>query len=66
MDIALMESAVGLCKSELVKSRPAYSGRAEPERETTSWADQTLPGRAGGDQAWKGTGHPAGEQPETG
>lgn len=32
-----MESAVGLYKSELMESRPAFTGCAELERETASW-----------------------------
>ena len=37
LDNALMESAVGLYTSELIESRPAFTGRAELERETASW-----------------------------
>ena len=37
LDNALMESAVGLSKSELIDQYPAFSGRAELERETASW-----------------------------
>jgi transposase InsO family protein len=33
---ALMESAVGLYKSELIGQHPAFTGRAELERETAS------------------------------
>jgi putative transposase len=32
-----MESAVGLYKSELIDSRPPFTGRAELELETASW-----------------------------
>ena len=32
-----MESLVVLYKWELVESRPAFTGRAERERETASW-----------------------------
>ena len=37
LDNALMESAVGLYKSELIDQHPTFSGRAELERETASW-----------------------------
>jgi putative transposase len=37
LDNALMESAVVLYKSELIDQNPAFTGRAELERETASW-----------------------------
>ncbi len=37
LDNALMESAVGLYKTELIDRNPVFSGRAELERETASW-----------------------------
>lgn len=37
LDNALMESAVGLYKSELIDQHPTCTGRAELERETASW-----------------------------
>jgi putative transposase len=37
LDNALMESAVGLYKSELIDQHPTFAGRAELERETASW-----------------------------
>ena len=37
LDNALMESAVGLYKSELIDQHPTFTGRAELERETASW-----------------------------
>jgi putative transposase len=37
LDNALMESAVGLYNSELIDSRPTFTGSAELERETASW-----------------------------
>jgi len=33
----LMESAVGLYKSELIDQHSTFTGRAELERETASW-----------------------------
>ncbi|MER7453394.1 IS3 family transposase [Nocardia beijingensis] len=37
LDNALMESAIGLYKAELIDQHPALTGRAELERETASW-----------------------------
>lgn len=37
LDNALMESAVGLYKSDLIERRLAFTGRAELERKTASW-----------------------------
>ena len=37
LDNALMESAVGLYKSELIDQHSTFTGRAELERETASW-----------------------------
>ena len=37
LDNALMESTVGLYKSELIDQHPTFAGRAELERETASW-----------------------------
>jgi putative transposase len=37
LDNALMESAVGLYKSELIDQHPTFTGRAELERETAAW-----------------------------
>nr|WP_280330808.1 IS3 family transposase [Nocardia wallacei] len=37
LDNALMESAIGLYKTELIDRHPAFTGRAELERETASW-----------------------------
>ena len=37
LDNALMESAVGLYKSELIDKHSTFTGRAELERETASW-----------------------------
>jgi transposase InsO family protein len=37
LDNALMESAVGLYKSELINQHSPFTGRAELERETASW-----------------------------
>ena len=37
LDNALMESAVGLYKSELIDRHPTFRGRAELERETAEW-----------------------------
>ena len=37
LDSVLMESTVGLYKSELTDQHPTFAGRAELERETASW-----------------------------
>lgn len=37
LDNALMESAIGLYKTELINRETSWSGRAEVERETASW-----------------------------
>src|SRR5690606_20916151 len=37
LDNALMESAIGLYKTELIDRHTTFSGRAELERETASW-----------------------------
>ncbi len=37
LDNALMESAVGLYKTELIERRMTFTGRAELERETAAW-----------------------------
>jgi transposase InsO family protein len=37
LDNALMESTIGLYKSELIDRQKSWSGRAEVERETASW-----------------------------
>nr|WP_157129546.1 IS3 family transposase [Nocardia amamiensis] len=37
LDNALMESAIGLYKTELIDRHPPFPGRAELERETASW-----------------------------
>jgi putative transposase len=37
LDNALMESAVGLYKSELIDQHLPFTGRAELERETAAW-----------------------------
>ncbi|MFW3119251.1 ISMsm1, transposase orfB [Mycolicibacterium mageritense DSM 44476 = CIP 104973] len=37
LDNALMESAIGLYKTELINREKTWSGRAEVERETASW-----------------------------
>ena len=37
LDSVLMESTVGLYKSELIDQHPTFAGRAELERETASW-----------------------------
>jgi putative transposase len=37
LDNALMESAIGLYKTELIDRQKSWTGRAEVERETASW-----------------------------
>ncbi len=37
LDNALMESTIGLYKSELIDRQKSWTGRAEVERETASW-----------------------------
>lgn len=37
LDNALMESTIGLYKSELIDRQKSWSGRAEVERETAAW-----------------------------
>jgi putative transposase len=37
LDNALMESAIGLYKTELIDRHQSWSGRAEVERETAAW-----------------------------
>ena len=37
LDNALMESAIGLYKTELINRNKSWTGRAEVERETAAW-----------------------------
>ncbi|WP_226438503.1 integrase core domain-containing protein, partial [Rhodococcus yananensis] len=37
LDNALMESTIGLYKTELIDRRSSWTGRAEVERETVEW-----------------------------
>jgi integrase-like protein len=37
LDNALMESAIGLCKTELIDRQRSWTGRTEVERETAAW-----------------------------
>lgn len=37
LDNALMESTIGLCKTELIDRAQSWSGRGEVERETAEW-----------------------------
>ena len=37
LDNALMESTIGLYKTELIQRHQTWNGRAELERETASW-----------------------------
>ena len=37
LDNALMESAIGLYKTELIERQRSWTGRAEVERETAAW-----------------------------
>jgi len=37
LDNALMESAIGLYKTELINRAQSWTGRAEVERETAAW-----------------------------
>lgn len=37
LDNALMESTIGLYKTELIDRQKSWTGRAEVERETASW-----------------------------
>ncbi len=37
LDNALMESTIGLYKSELISGQRSWTGRAEVERETAAW-----------------------------
>lgn len=45
LDNALMESAIGLYKTELIDRHPAFTGRAALERETASWVHWYNTGR---------------------
>ncbi|MFJ1455201.1 IS3 family transposase [Nocardia sp. N2S4-5] len=45
LDNALMESAIGLYKTELIDRHPAFTSRAELERETASWVHWYNTGR---------------------
>ena len=37
LDNALMESTIGLYKTELIDRQPSWTGRAQVERETAAW-----------------------------